>query len=102
MVAVLMTEPTLFGPEPTEPLPVPGQRIAFTGGGQHWHGTVTRTSGGTASTSRICADVDYDSGVTYHSVDYRGGPHFRLTSQGEQCPDCGKPDQGPPMYGRYF
>lgn len=96
-----MSEPTLFDPEPAVgPPPPPGQRIAFTGGGEHWHGTVTRTPTGSNGAPRVCAEVDYASGVTYQSVDYRGGPHFRPTRKGETCPDCGKPDPGPPMYSR--
>jgi len=96
-----MTEPMLFDAAPTdEPLPTPGSRIAFTGGGEHWHGTVTRTPTGSNGTPRVCADVDYDSGVTYQSVDYRGGPHFRVTVKGEPCPDCGRPDPGEPLYSR--
>ena len=42
-----MTEPTLFDtePEPTiESVPERGQRLAFTGDGRHWHGTVAHTS----------------------------------------------------------
>lgn len=96
-----MTEPTLFDGEPTAgPLPTRGQRIAFTGDGEHWHGTVTRTPTGSGGAPRVCADVDYGSGVTYQSVDYRGGPHFRCTAKGEHCPDCGQPDPGAPLYGR--
>jgi hypothetical protein len=98
----MTSQPDLFDtdPEPTatEPVPVPGQRVAFTGGGHHWHGTVTRTPTGSNGAPRVCADVDYDSGVTYHSVDYRTGPHFRPTVKGEHCPDCGKPDRGVSPY----
>lgn len=97
-----MTEPTLFDDEPTtEPIPDPGQRLAFTGDGKHWHGTVTRTSTRPDGSPRIHVDVDPGShGI--NSVAYRIGPHFRLTAKGEACPDCDKPDPGEPMYGRYF
>lgn len=97
-----MPEPTLFDTTAPDAGPVParGDRVAFTGGGQHWHGTVTRTPETRSGPPRVCAEVDSGSGVTYHSVDYRGGPHFRITREGESCPDCGKPDPGTPRYSR--
>lgn len=100
-----MAEPTLFDAEPTPGptfVPTRGQRVAFTGGGEHWHGTVTRTPTGIGGVPRVCAEVDYGSGVTYHSVDYRLGPWFRPTVEGEHCPDCGKPDPGASAIGRFF
>lgn len=97
-----MTEPALFDPTPTtEPVPEPGQRLAFTGDGKHWHGTVTRTSTRPDGSPRIHVNVDANSGGL-NSVAYKNGPHFRPTHKGEDCPDCGKPDPGQPMYGRYI
>jgi len=97
-----MFEPTLFDPEPvTEPVPEPGQRLAFTGGGEHWHGTVTRTSTRPDGAPRIHVSVDPGNG-SLNSVAYRTGPHFRPTRKGDPCPDCGTPDRGAPMYGRYI
>jgi hypothetical protein len=97
-----MTEPTLFEPEhaAAEVLAKPGQRLAFTGGGRHWHGTLTRTSTRPDGSPRLHVDVDAGNGYGINSVAYRTGPHFRLTEQGEQCPDCGKPDSGAPLRSR--
>lgn len=98
-----MTEPTLFDtdPEPTtaEPVPEPGQRLAFTGDGRHWHGTVTRTSTRPDGTPRVHVDVDANN-YAISAAAYRLGPHFRPTEKGETCPDCGKPDRGEPLRSR--
>jgi len=95
-----MAEPTLFDPEtPTGPPPAPRSRIAFTGDGRHWHGTVSRHSTRPDGSPRLHIDVDPgNDGI--NSVVYRLGGHFRPTRQGETCPDCGKPDPGLPMYSR--
>ena len=97
-----MPEPTLFEPEPAaaEPIPEPGQRLAFTGGGRHWHGTLTRTTTRPDGTPRLHVDVDASNRYGINSVAYRSGPHFRPTKRGETCPDCGKTDPGRPFYGR--
>jgi hypothetical protein len=90
-----MTEPA------TTPVSIPDakQRIAFTGDGRHWHGTVTRHTTRPDGSPRLHVDVDPgSSGIS--SVAYRLGDHFRLTRQGEICPDCGEPDRGLPMYSR--
>ncbi|MGW7688782.1 hypothetical protein ACWGMA_07800 [Streptomyces asiaticus] len=94
-----MTEPTLFDAVPTtDPIPPPDQRVAFTGEGRHWHGTVTRTLTGHDGKPRVRIDVDPGNhGIS--SVVYRLGSHFRLTREGETCPDCGKPDRGQAQYG---
>jgi len=97
-----MTEPTLFNAtSTTESLPVPEQRIAFTGEGRHWHGTVTRTFTGHDGKPRVHVDVDAGN-YSINSVVYRLGSHFRLTHKGEICPDCAKPDRGQPQRGRFF
>lgn len=96
---MIPAEPTLFDTEPAVEAPAPGQRLAFTGDGRHWHGTVTNTLTGHDGKPRVRVDVDpgYDG---INSVVYRLGGHFRLTREGEPCPDCGKPDCGLPMYSR--
>lgn len=95
-----MSEPTLFDDEPTvEVLPEAGQRLAFTGDGRHWHGTVTRTLTGHDGKSRVRIDVDPGSHGVCAAV-LRLGSHLRPTVKGEDCPECGKPDDGPPLYSR--
>lgn len=95
-----MTDPTLFdATAAAETLPARNQRIAFTGGGRHWHGTVVRHSTKPDGSPRLHVDVDPGNGGL-NSVVYRLGAHFRLTHKGETCPDCGKPDPGLPMYSR--
>jgi hypothetical protein len=80
-------------------IPAANQRIAFTHEDQHWHGTVTRHSTRPDGSPRLHVYVDPGNGGI-NSVAYRLGDHFRLTHEGETCPDCGKPDSGLPMYSR--
>lgn len=90
-----MTEITF----PPVSIPAASQRISFTGEGRHWHGTVTHHSTGPDGSPRLHVSVDPGNGGI-NSVIYRLGDHFRLTREGETCPDCGKPDRGLPMYSR--
>lgn len=96
-------ETTPMNEQPTTalPLPTPGQRIAFTGGGRHWHGTVTRTLTGPDDQPRVRVDVDPNS-YSVNTAVYRLGSHFRLTAKGETCPDCGELDRGQAECGRFF
>jgi len=97
-----MTEPTLFdAASTTHSLPAPGQRVAFTGEGRHWHGTVTRSATGDDGKQRVWVNVD-PGHYGINSVVYRPGPHFRPTSNGETCPDCGKPDRGESQWGHFI
>jgi hypothetical protein len=95
--------PTLFDTDDAtteQPVPEPGQRLAFTGDGKHWHGTVTRITTRPDGTPRIHVDVDPgNDGI--NAVAYRNGDHFRPTTKGERCPTCGKPDRGSVTIGRY-
>lgn len=85
---------------PATPLPPVRSRVAFTGGGDHWHGTVTRHLAGHDGKPRLdIGDISGSSRPLSGAV-YRAGPHFRLTAKGEQCPDCGRTDPGVPLYSR--
>lgn len=95
------TTPMNEQPVTAAPLPTPGQRVAFTGGGRHWHGTVTGTLTGPDSQPRVRVDVDPNS-YSINTAVYRLGSHFRLTAKGETCSGCGKPDRGQSEHGRFF
>jgi hypothetical protein len=82
-----------------ESLPMRNQRVAFTGEGRHWHGTVVSMLTGFDGRPRVRVDVD-PGYYSISSVVYRLGEHFRLTAEGDPCPDCDKPDCGLPMYSR--
>lgn len=97
-----MTEPTLFDVASiSESLPESGQRVAFTGEGRHWHGTVTNVLTGHDGEPRVRVDVD-PGNYSINSVVYRPGAHFRTTLKGETCPDCGKPDRGQAQWGHFI
>ena len=100
-ITPIKKETTPMNEQPTTtPLPAPGQRIAFTGGGRHWHGTVTGTLTGPDNQPRVRVDVDPNS-YSINAAVYRLGSHFRLTAKGETCPDCGELDRGQAKYGRF-
>ena len=75
-----------------------GTRVAVTGGGDHWHGTVTRHLTGADGSPRIGISDISGAGRPLAAAVYRPGPHLRLTAKGEVCPGCGRPDPGVPIY----